>query len=47
VHCQETGGFLDRKLAIRSGFDMKMRDASVFLVEEKGFPRRHGFAQLV
>jgi hypothetical protein len=39
MHCQETGGFLDRKLPIRTGFNMKMRDTRVFLVEEKGLSR--------
>jgi hypothetical protein len=39
MHCQETGGFLDRKLPIRTGFDMKVGDARILLVKEKRFPR--------
>ena len=46
MHCQETGGFLDRKLPIRAGFDMKMGYASVLLIEEVGFPRANGLIHL-
>ncbi len=47
MHCQETGGFLDRKLPIRTGFDMKMGYPGVLLVEEVGFLRTNRLIQLM
>ena len=39
--------FLDRKLPIRTGFDMKMGDPGILLVEEKGFLRTNGLIQIM
>jgi hypothetical protein len=38
MHSQQASGLLDWELPIRTGFHMKMGNASVFFVEEIEFP---------